>query len=400
MPRIVFCYPSRIIGGAELLFLRLYRYLKEQGVNVRLVEYRNSGVYRRLGISEEHLVEVESIFRLGNIDCDTFVTTPNLSFDGLYGLNLPAAAKLVFWSLHPLNCLPILPFGFYKRAPTESLMRRLIDVSVLAAQYSFARRLFSLADQREGLYFMDAENWRMAERGLRMRLVDRFIPIPVDEVAPAPLKRDRPRVDAPISIFWVGRLVDFKIGALVRLIQDLEQRAKQSSRRIVLHVVGSGAEVPCDAEMLSVRFRGDLPPAELKRVLASECDVLFAMGTSALEGAALGIATVLVMPTYQPIGRPRQYLPLFNTKDFDLGSFECNTNDLLSFDELLGSHELLSRDFAERCHAYVAKHHSMPASAAGLLAAAELSRLRYADLGDFVGRRFPSRLLYGSLQGR
>lgn len=395
--KIVFYNPSRIIGGAEHLFFRLYKFYLERGHECKVVDY-SDGAFSKLGIPPEDIVAVKSVRQCFQVSCDFFILPPNFSYEALYAVKANETAKFIFWSIHPYNCIPTLPLSAYKRLGESSFLKRMIDFVVLGRQISYARRLFKTASEKKSLVFMDGENYSYARRFLNYPVSRHFLPVPVppiSEIAGSPGGQAAER-----HFFWVGRLVDFKIGALNRLIHDLDAWSRNQPTPLTLHVVGSGeAEKQMrPTTYLNVEKHGYVDNQSLHRMLATSADAVFSMGTSVLEGAAIGLPSFIIMPTYQVLGDVNSYMPLSETRNFDLGSFSA-VEGLLKFDDLVAGN-YFDRAYAAACQGYVLEHHDLAQVADRLLDMAKSSEFMFGEVKASYKKRFISRLLFSILKGK
>lgn len=391
----VFYNPSKIIGGAEYLFYRLYVCMKKVGIECKIVDYKD-GIFLSLGVAANDLITMDSIYDRLIIECDYFVLPPNFSYDALYSVVLNPNAKIIFWSLHPLNCVPSLPFPFYKRLSTNSNFRRLLDFIFLRKQKIFAKRLFGMASQAKSMFFMDFENYATASKFIGGDLKKIFLSIPAPDInltlkeRPAIIKNSNEYV-----FFWIGRLVDFKVGSLNRLILDLDQWCLLTGNKVTLFIVGDGklSSSVLESHEVNIVKLGHVENGELHCLIKESANAVFGMGTSILESAALGVASFIVMPTYKSVGNILSYVPLPNTKNYNLGSFS-DESDLLSFQQL--EIESLLRDdaYSKACSNYVLINHGLDAVLKSLLHLSENSNLRYVDIEKDFREFFIARFLY------
>jgi hypothetical protein len=133
----------------------------------------------------------------------------------------------------------------------------------------------------------------------------------------------------PRRFAWLGRIDhDFKVLPLLRIVRDVSAHCQSHDEGASFLVIGSGnADELLRREIRlhpHIRFNW-LPRVandELEDVLLRETDVLFAMGTSALEGARVGIPTVLIQPFTQGEQEPSHpYRWIGTTDGHSLGEF-------------------------------------------------------------------------------
>lgn len=395
--KIIFYNPSRIIGGAEHLFFRLYTVYKKQEHECKVVDYAD-GAFSNLGVAAEDIVSIVSIRQAFHIECDFFILPPNMAYEALCGVSMKGNAKIIFWSIHPYNCIPILPFAFYKKLDASSFLKRMIDFSVLRKQINYARALFKGASDKNALIFMDGENYSYGQGFIKLTVGRKFLPIPSPVISKIKVARDS--APSALNFFWVGRLVDFKIGALNRLIRDLDTWSQLQQLPVTLHVVGSGES---DGQMFSathfkIEKHGYIDNQALHNKLATTADAVFSMGTSALESAAIGVPSFIVMPTYETVGNEYSYMPLSETKNFDLGGFSV-IDGARKFDELTTG-KYFEDAYGAACRAYVLEHHDLEQVAAQLLVIAQDSSFLFSDICPAYRQRFFSRFVFSYLKGK
>lgn len=391
----VFYNPSRIVGGAEHLFFRLYELYKQQGYSCKVVDYAD-GAFSVLGVPPQDVIAISSIREKFIATCDVFLLPPNMAYEALRNVSMGEDSKVIFWSIHPYNCIPILPFAFYKKLEASSFLKKTIDLVLLGVQFKYARSLFKSASDKNALLFMDGENYSFGQKFIGGQVAKHFLPIPSPVISDSKVKIDVQRKS--LNFFWVGRLVDFKIGALNRVIQDLEAWSQQQGVDVVLHIVGSGdsEDKMLTPEYCKIQKHGYVDNATLHELLATTADAVFSMGTSTLESGAIGVPSFIVMPTYEAVGAERSYMPLSETVNFDLGAFSA-TQGVKNFEELVvGGY--LERIYGESCKSYVLQHHDLARVAEQLVVMAQSSNFRFKEISNSYRKFFMSRYIFSVLK--
>ena len=130
---------------------------------------------------------------------------------------------------------------------------------------------------------------------------------------------------APIRITWLGRLVDFKYYILKYTLIELNKISDFIDSDIVFTVIGGGewcarlkSEIG-NLKSVTIIFVENVSPNDLDNYLNENCDLMFAMGTSALEAAKLSIPTVLLDVVYGEIKGIYPYRFLFERDGSTLG---------------------------------------------------------------------------------
>src|SRR5205823_7718665 len=123
-----------------------------------------------------------------------------------------------------------------------------------------------------------------------------------------------------VNVAWLGRLSDFKVHILLYTMQRLARWAEHSGVTVDMHVIGDGPDATLirnssvDHPRFRRTFTGSLTGRDLQRYLIERVDLLVAMGTSALEGARLGIPTILLDIAYGRVKEGYEYKWLFESR--------------------------------------------------------------------------------------
>ncbi|MDE1357272.1 hypothetical protein L9W73_08155 [Vibrio aestuarianus] len=102
------------------------------------------------------------------------------------------------------------------------------------------------------------------------------------------------------SFYWIGRVDrDFKVWSLIELLDELSLWVHEHNVKITFHIIGDGDGLHLiDKKKYSFEIikLGNLQYREMENRIHQDASLIFAMGTSALEGAKFSIATVVVNP--------------------------------------------------------------------------------------------------------
>lgn len=403
-PRLVFVFPYHGVGGVSLLFLRVAEFLAENELaQTWLVDYPDGFMakHRRPGLADLVPYADDSEVVLPQDVVAVFQSmTPWSIFPSL---RIPATTRVVFWNCHPFNLVPTLP-GL--RHPMQSSVRfgRLLLKTVLRGYREKMRRLVSLMVEGRSLVFMDLPNVQTTERYLDVRIAAPvYLPIPYTPPAAGMVDaRDRPLPAAKLRIGWVGRLVDFKFHVLHRALLELD--AAQPALGLAVHVtvIGGGdferklREVANALGRVEVLFVPYCAPSELDSYMLENFDVAFAMGTSALDAAKLGIPTLLMDLSYKPVPADYRFEWLHRREGFSLaevigpehlggsGSMRLRLKEFLSDPRALRH---AAREYAQR-------NHELPSICSRLLTVAAGTACTWRKLVD--ARLTGRGLLYGT----
>jgi hypothetical protein len=242
------------------------------------------------------------------------------------------------------------------------------------------------------LVFMDGSTWQGTADRLEIAPRRVFVPVIVEVADQNP--RAAQSVAPARRVGWLGRLDDFKISILNHAIGACERVAAQDGREIEFVVIGDGPlagqlRQPATASV-TVRRLGTLEGAERDRALAT-FDVLFAMGTSALEGARLGVPTILLDFSYARIPSDYRFRWLLDARDFELGrlidSTLCGQESAVSLRERFAELDRDPMEWSRRTFEYCRTHHSLDSGVNAFLAAASNARYRYGQMDPNLRRK-------------
>ena len=369
---IVFFYPSRILGGAEYLFIRLSRFLAERGFHVFYVDYSD-------GFARKELAGTDVVFwdfkdgEKTPIDAGDYLITPLSNFYRLpdyVDLHLPRM-RLFFWSLHPYNVVHVLPECKMLMRLPETWYRAFLSF-FFPGNYKRVRGLLNDLNKADAIWFMDEPN-------LSLNYSLWKIPFSNDCLLPPPL--ETAEKDRTISAFCpdrlriaiLGRLSHDKIYSVINVLDRfLDYR---TARKRVCHIIGDGdageliSKEKYNAQ-IEILFHASLKDHELDAFLTENVDVLFAMGMSCLAGASLGIPVVQINYGFSPYASDHFHF-LYDTQGFSLGGHYKKTNPHdRAFQDVLDSCLTTEqkRQTGQACKDYFLRSHGMKAVADKMLA--------------------------------
>lgn len=171
--------------------------------------------------------------------------------------------------------------------------------------FSRKKEIFSFTDEVAYNYFY----------GSKKVCNEKFIyPIPINGHLEGKVRNNKSK-----RFYWLGRLDrDFKIWSLLELLQRLSFIDFDFS----FHIIGDGdgKDLLNNSYNFDVIFHGSLPHSKMEEHLKENADLLFAMGTSGLEGAKLSIPTIIVSPLKE--GQINStYRWIYQSKGLSMGEF-------------------------------------------------------------------------------
>ncbi|EQC45830.1 hypothetical protein M899_1425 [Bacteriovorax sp. BSW11_IV] len=395
---LVFVFPYRGTGGVSLLFLRLAEYIgqnfKDDFKGIYLVDFEDGFMAKnkkdpsiqlipysddQIEIPEQAIMIYQSM-------------TPWTIFKNF---NYKQDTRILFWNCHPFNLVPTFPG-----------LRELMGKSRKFSRFAFSTFLFTfkntcvnflrLLENKSAIVFVDGPNVTNTEAYLGLRIHNPFY-LPIFLGQDQFVGNEVSRAKDELHFGWVGRVVDFKFFILKHTLERLEKLSAKSGQKIKFTVVGTGDYIGQlkDAvktfNHLEIEFIDHIGPSELTGFI-KELDILFAMGTSALEGGAAKVPTVLLDFTYGELEQDYIFKFLYESQNFSVADYigsEHYQNNNTSLDTIVD--EVLRRKevHGQKCYEYVSKNHSIDVIYKKFVLAVMNTQLTYSNLQEANLLRVP-----------
>jgi hypothetical protein len=380
MYRVVFYYPSKNIGGTQLLFVRLAQYLQYiTNVEVFYVDFVNGFARETLMTSKVTFIDFVANEKLYLPKNSCVVIPANYLFQIEHIIKNLYEIRLMIWSLHPLNIIP----NFYDFKSYSLVSKKILNVIGVDL-----KRLYYVG----GLQFMDHSNYITNSNYFNFQIPDTsYLPIPVEEVIfQLDLNSKHERLkNHTINISWLGRIDIDKIFSILNLCNEIENLSK--NKKFVFYVIGEGSQLEFLQERairysFEIVFLGKLFGEELQSFIVKNVDVGVAMGTSALEFAKFAKPVILIdVCNKEYSSNTLRYNLLHQTIGYSLGSvFPFKNNEIRKF--LFG--EALSNILdnylleSHKAQQYVQLNHSI--AAVGELFFTKIMRLFQSETNEEV----------------
>lgn len=308
MTKIVFYFPYKEECGVPVLFLRMSRWLSENHgdeFDVCVGDYADGAMARNLTKTDKVKVCISGIPEGITINDGEILVMQTLNpYYFPRELHLAPKAKLFFWTLQFRNLTPsLLPISGLRELPYNYL-----SVYKFCSFFygCFLGRIRGLADDmmaHDALYFMDISTREQSELHLPIRIPSNmdYLPVPASDYNGV-LKCHKDKFDE-IEACWIGRISYEKTPILIHTLVRCSKYALENKQRINFHIRGFGEYVEVvdnlnvENEFFTKTKCTPIKFSEIDDFLLKNIDIMFAMGTSALEAAKLGIPTVLVDAT-------------------------------------------------------------------------------------------------------
>ena len=374
MKKIIFCFPYRGVGGVSLMFSRFASYLQDLGYRVAVVDYIDGYMAKNVD-NEVELLVYSDVNKLSIPDNSIIVFQTMTPWSIYPMLKIADSALLYFITTLPINLYPIFP-GLRQAISASKSVAFLIWHTLLYSEYLKIRSFLSISVKKMAIAFLDQDIVNNINYVLGASIRNPYIIPLFNEYVEKNIYIDRVKSGEKKNktvIGWLGRIADFKIHILNKLIDDAESFVQKNNHIVELVIVGSG-ECFSDLKLanlqyLKVKHIEYIAPKALDEFLLT-LDILFAMGTSALEGAKFGVPTVRLDYSFKPIKGQYQYKWLYETNDYSLaqqiGSKHYQRAGHMFkvlIEQVKSNHRLLS----EKTFCYYQQYHSIQTATQKLL---------------------------------
>jgi hypothetical protein len=390
MMKIFFCFPYRGIGGVPLVFLSVAKELVGiHASEIYVVDYEDGCMAINHDSDLLTLVPYEDGKEVW-LPKDAIIVFQSMTPWSIYpSLRVHPETRIFFWNLHPFNLVPTLP-GFRELMQSNMAFGKLVLATLLRPYRRKMRKLVKRMIEKKSLIFMDTTNLKITQDYLQLELGEQpFLPVPVAASEKCKNVDTFDPTLRTLRVAWIGRICDFKYFILKHTLELLDEIQQKGQINLQMTVVGTGEyydKLKCEVaklKALDVNFVEFIAPEKVEAFLLGEVDVLTAMGTSALEGAKLGIPTILLDIFYSNAPKGYVFKWLHERSGFTLGDvvgpdrLKGGENSLeLLFDEALGKY----RDISARTAQYFCDNHEAKSASKRLYSFLKHSTFTYGDL--------------------
>jgi hypothetical protein len=365
-------FPHRGVGGVSILFLRLAEYIASHSLSkVCIVDYSDGFMMNNLKEKKVGYLEYHDD-RLVHIPHNAVMVFQSITPWSIYpSLRPSGGAKVVFWNCHPFNLIPVVP-------PIRRQMQahpRLSHALLATLLYGYCERVKSLVrilNSGNGLFFMDVTNLLTTEKFIGIKIPNPiFMPIPTSYVyGLIKIEHCNKSLNNNIlRVSWLGRLTDFKYFVLKRALIEINNCQRRLNLNINVDIVGDGEyrriliDDCKELSNISVNFIDHIPPNQINEYMMRNVDLLIAMGTSALDGALLGIPTLLLDISYKEVPETYKFKWIHDQSGYSLGGIigldikavGGKDSMLKRMKELINNRSEISKSTIE----YVTKNHDL-----------------------------------------
>ncbi len=378
MQRIIFYgYNQKVVGGVQNLIVNISNELASASKEVIIFANEESYVFQKTDKLSPY-IKLINTSKTPIKDWEKYISSEDILIITNFTSNLLPFQKVnpfvFFWS--------VLPMVFDKAN----------DLIVLNLKNK-TRKLIDLLCKNNSLAFMDRSCLEAVQNDFKVNISPvRFIPIPVVNIK---FDRQGLKNKCNTNFSYIGRSdVVWKIYPVLRILEDLSNI--KFSAPIDFTIITNN-KVPFEIEInkinlknINIHYKLNLSGVDLDYYLFNNISLSFAMGTSALESAKLGIPTVLVNPSMKRINNFYSYNWIFNTIDYSLGQFiekKTGTDNGLSMSKIINDFINNYKKLSNACIEYVISNHNIKFSTNIFENFSLLSSLKLNDFCLFVTRQ-------------
>jgi len=358
----------KTLGGVPILFLNIYDELKSV-VNFGFIIYKNSEIYELLTYRNiDHILFLDnnlffnSIKKIENNDI-IVITTISVDIIKIF----PKNPYLIFWVVFPETIIEIFKISFIKN-------------------YYLARKFIYILNKYNAIYVMD-DNCNKHINNY-YKCTPPYLPIPVKIIENKYLLKNHSNI-LTTNFSYIGRAQVWKIRPLIKLLIDLD--------KILLY--NTFFYIYTDDAFSFKKALKDLTIEHIKlcfiekfhidkiidHMLDNNVNLNFAMGTSALDTAKVGIPTILIDATYSKLPDNYKYLWLFDTQNYNLGSIiDSNFSNFAERAKHINMimYDLITDNIniSNKCYNYIFNHHNIIDISKSFINYSGISNLKYDNI--------------------
>jgi hypothetical protein len=299
-------------GGAQTIQVLLIEELSKRSEICKLFDVAGGSVYNEL-VDRNVKFEFVEIELNKNINYSHFLSNDDLLivFDSNLWSNLyyfrNANCKVLIWEIfYPW----VERFVNLRLLPSKQIIN-ILEKDILFEIY-----------KHKAFFFIDYMGKELFEKRIGKPVDwEAFLPIPI-KLETTFINRKINETDLIIS--YVGRSVNWKIYPFVKIYNDLVEVYIKNN--IIFNVVCDNKDIFSNIVQKNCKFTNNarieyFENLSLKKLnnLLLKSDLHFAMGTAALDGAKLGIPTILIDACEYPLPKNYKYRWIYQTNNLVLG---------------------------------------------------------------------------------
>lgn len=378
---IVFVFSGKGIGGAPILILRWIHNLYKEGVPCKVIGHVGSYLNEELSKTK---LNVEFIDIL-NLKRNNTITSNDVlvcfSFESFLYPLISKSPRILYYNImvdFPVK-INLYKFGLNFKKLTKKLILKMHG--------------------EDSFYFMDGAGTDYLKKKLRIEIpTPKYIPIIVDSIDKILYNPNREKFYQKIRITYIGRSEKWKILPFKKILSDIIKFSAKASLHFEISVICDNKNIYINTlrdilknspSNVSINFYENVDKDSLINFLLENADLHFAMGTACLDGAKVGIPSILMDFSYNDILDNYRYKWIFETKKFSLGTYIDNKEsyDGLTMEQvlLLYIHNDSYLDkISKECYQYVINNHSEGVIINKLITATRIAKSNFSDISKYI----------------
>ena len=364
--KILLFHKSNILGGAETLIIRTAQMLSNIGYKVIVCVV--NGFYNEY-ISDLDILDIS--LNKYTLECDDIIITFPIYIRSLDRYFEHYDNRVLYWTVHFYNLRNFYPFISTLQRKSK-LVNYFVDKVIFRKRYLRLKKQIKAAINHKMLFFMDV--------GVKNHVLDYYnfmdnmirynsilpIPVSVNKFNSVNFIETTKKITQckKIRVGFIGRLDRFKVFPINKVLSDFI-KIKEVFRgyEFIFKVIGAGndknlIEIPA---CLVVDFVGEIEYSKLFDYVKEEIDLVFAMGTTALEAALCLKPVILLDVMYNKCDFNYKYRYIYESRGYSLGELVENENDVFGKHSLLEVIDSVINNYEEiavKSNNYVILNHS------------------------------------------
>ena len=385
--QIYFYYPSSIVGGCELLMIRLCKIATNSGIKAQIL-CGHDEIYRQKDFRNGVNLATEIDF---SYDATVpIIITPISEINHIFtSKNTMRECRFIFAITHPqllTKRIPYISNALEKLGINPNITHRYL----LPFDFWTIKRLLKLTNQNNSAFYVIPQFKQHYEKVFAVDLENwKYLPLPIQSQNVEKQRTTNKSIGNFLRLTYIGRIEDAQTELIKYLLNEVSKLSSEFT--ITLQIVGDGKSLSdiklmsklINKQNISVVFLGRLNPDNLANILVNSTDIAFGTGTSALEAAYRGIPTCLLDASFHTILDYR-FRWIHNPSDFPLG---CLLEDYPEFSggkftlsELLTDFIVNSNILSDSAKIWATKNHSDSRILSGLEEILSEDGIKYQDL--------------------
>ena len=356
-------FPYKGAGGVSVLFKRVAEWFADKNYNVKVIDFQDGFMSKNIN---HHKIE-KIDFTLSKIKipknsiCLMQLMTPWSMYKNL---EFHEETRFFFWNCHPNNLIPSIPI-FYNFFENHITYKKFV-INLFFLKYKKKSITFlNLLLKNQSIVFMDDVNIKNTEFFLDLKInkAEKLpIPVPINKRT----KEINKKFQKNLNVSWLGRVEDFKTKSLEKVISDLEDYRAVHDLKIIMNIIGQGKDLEkikshSRNSNLEFKFIDYLNTQDLHSFLSKNTDILFAMGTSSLEGGVCSIPTIILDICFKNLNSDYKYKWLFESKGFNLAELlhhNYSGSGIHNIETVIEETIANKKKIGDLCRSYVENNHN------------------------------------------